>query len=135
MKSKSIIFFLITVDVFLLGWLLLHGSTIALLNPKGIIALQERNLIITAIFLMLLVVIPVVILAFYVAWRYRAGNTKAKYTPDWDQNRLLEITRYAIPGVLVLILAIIAWKTSHALDPYKPLESEKKPITIQVVAL
>ena len=134
-KSKFVIFGLLLVDVLLFVWLLVHGKTIALLSPKGAIALQERSLILTAIFLMLLVVIPVVILAFYVAWRYREGNTKAKYTPDWDRNRLLEIGRYAVPGVIVFILAVLAWNTTHELDPFKPIDAPNKPLAIQVVAL
>ena len=32
-------------------------------------------------------------------------------------------------------MIVITWKATHELDPYKPLESEVKPLTIQVVAL
>ena len=35
----------------------------------------------------------------------------------------------------VFILAVITWKSTHALDPSLPLQSDKKPITIRVVAL
>lgn len=114
---------------------LLHGHDIAVLNPRGLIAFKERSLMITATLLMLIVVIPVFILTFVISWRYRAGNTKAKYAPDWDHHRVLEFTWWAVPTAIIVGLAVITWQSSHELDPYKPLASDKKPITIQVVAL
>jgi cytochrome o ubiquinol oxidase subunit 2 len=104
-------------------------------QPKGIIAAEEKNLIIIATLLMLIVVIPVIILTLSFAWKYRASNPKAKYTPDWDHNPLLEVIWWSIPCVIILILAVITWRTSHDLDPYKPLEVVAKPLTIEVVAL
>jgi cytochrome o ubiquinol oxidase subunit 2 len=108
-------------------------SNLTLLNPKGIIALKERNLIITIILLMLAVVIPVFGLTAYIAWNYRDGNKKAKYAPG--HNSKFEAMWWAIPSVVVLVLAVITWKSTHELDPFKQIKSDKKPITIQVVAL
>jgi cytochrome o ubiquinol oxidase subunit II len=121
--------------VVLLALLFLQSSDIAVLNPKGMIALKERKLIITVTLLMLIVVIPVYILTFIFAWKYREGNAKAKYDPDWDHNHVAESIWWAIPCGIVLVLAIIAWKSSHELDPFKPLVSSTQPIKIQVVAL
>ena len=36
---------------------------------------------------------------------------------------------------MTLIIAVLTWVKTHELDPYKPIESNKKPMTIQVVAL
>ncbi len=112
-----------------------HANDVAVFAPKGVIALQERNLIITTTILMLIVVIPVFALMFFFTWKYRATNKHAKYTPDWASNETLEAIWWAIPGVIILVLAVITWKSTHELDPYKPLRSDVKPITIQVVAL
>ena len=112
-----------------------EARDIAVFAPKGMIALQERNLIITTTLLMLIVVIPVFVLTFFFAWKYRATNKKAKYTPDWASNQTLEAIWWAIPGVIILVLAVITWKSTHELDPYKPLNSSVKPLVIQVVAL
>ncbi len=105
------------------------------LHPKGIIALAEKNLLITTMSLMMIVIIPVFIMLFSFAWRYRASNTKAKYTPDWHGSTLLEVIWWSIPTVIIIILAVITWKSTHDLDPYKPLTSNVKPVTIEVVAL
>ena len=113
----------------------LQGIDIDVLNPMGMIALKQRSLIYTSTLLMLIVVIPVFILAVVIAWKYRASNEKAKYTPDWDNNILAECIWWGFPLAIIVILSVVVWKSSHELDPFKPIESNAKPITIQVVAL
>ncbi len=116
-------------------FLLLQGSNIEVLNPKGLIAAKERDLIALATCLMLIVVIPVFLLIFFTVWRYRANNEKAVYKPDWDYNFLAEAIWWGLPFAIIVILSIITWTSSHELDPFKPIEASKKPLTIQVVAL
>jgi len=104
-------------------------------NPKGVIALAEMNLIVKTTLLMLIVVIPVFIMLGVFSWRYRAGNTKAKYTPDWHSNIVLEIIWWTIPIIIIVFIARMTWVSSHELDPFRPIVSNVPPITIQVVAL
>lgn len=40
-----------------------------------------------------------------------------------------------MPSIIILCLGILTWKTTHELDPYKPIESAVKPINVEVVAL
>lgn len=108
---------------------------IALLYPKGIIALEERNLLLIIQALMLFVIIPVYILTFIFSWKYRANNPKAKYDPDLVDSNLAEYIWWGVPLVLTLIIGALTWIKTYELDPYKPIESEKKTMTIQVVAL
>lgn len=118
-----------------LSWMYLRNRDIAVLNPKGPIAHQQMDLMITALLLMMIVVLPVFFMMFLFAWKYRAGNKKAKYTPDWDGHRIAEIAWWTIPGIIITILGFMIWRSSHDLDPYRALSSDKKPITVQVVAL
>lgn len=113
----------------------LSSQNIFVLNPKGTIADKQRNLIILATALMSLVIIPVFVLTFGIAWRYREGNKKAKYSPELGGNFITEFVWWFIPFVIITILAFVAWTSSHDLDPFKPLASDKKPLKIQVVAL
>ena len=113
----------------------LATTNIPVLDPKGTIALQEKNLIIFSLLLSLIVVIPVFVMVFAFAWRYREGNDKAKYSPNLDHNVVAETIWWLIPSLLIVILGVVAWQSSHSLDPYKPLASKTAPITIQVVAL
>jgi cytochrome o ubiquinol oxidase subunit 2 len=119
----------------LIGTLLLSGCNMTLLDPKGQVGLDERNLIITATLLMLLVVVPVIVMTFLFAWKYRASNTDAVYTPKWSHSTKIEIAVWAVPVLIIIALGYVTYKSTHALDPYKPLVSDVKPITIEVVAL
>ena len=56
------------------------NSRWAILDPKGPIAADEKTLILTAFGLMLIVVIPVIVMTFVFAWKYRASNQSATYT-------------------------------------------------------
>lgn len=135
-KVKLIICIIIGIgSLTLLGYILLHNRNIPILNPAGIVALKERNLIIISTLIMLIVVIPVFALTIFISFKYGENNTKTAYTPDWDHNSTLEILWWTIPCAIILTLSIIAWQSSHSLSPYKPLISNTKPITVQVVAM
>lgn len=116
--------------------MLVYGNDIPVLNPKGLIASRERDLIVFATLLSLIVVVPVFTMTFWIAWKYREGNKKAKYQPDWDHSRLFESIWWGVPLILITILSAITWTSSHELDPFKPLQAEgKEPLRVQVVAL
>ncbi|WP_310596677.1 cytochrome o ubiquinol oxidase subunit II [Aeromonas aquatica] len=114
---------------------LLSGCDMALMSPKGQVGLEQRSLILTALGLMLIVVIPVIVMAVVFSRKYRASNTGATYTPNWAHSTKIEAVVWTVPVIIIVILAIITWKTSHDLDPYKPLESDVKPIQVDVISL
>ncbi len=118
-----------------LGGVYLHAHLPLVLDGKGLIAKQEASLMVEATLLMLVVAIPVWGLLFFFAWRYRASNTTAAYTPDWENSKMDELIWWAIPLEIILVLAALTWSSTHALDPRKPLTSTVPPITIEVVAL
>jgi cytochrome o ubiquinol oxidase subunit 2 len=134
--TRSKVLFLILVGFTLLFFAILffENTTFTLFNPKGVIAREERNIMIAAVALMLLIVLPVYVLIFGFAWRYRAGNSTTK--PRESRERpSFEIALWLLPTGVVVLLGILGWQGTHALDPYKPIESTARPITIQVVAL
>ena len=116
-------------------WSFLSTQHMPVLDPKGVIAISQRKLLFDATRIMLIVVIPVFVLMLAFAWKYRAGNSKAKYTPDWAHSYVAESLWWGIPCLIIIWLAVLTWTSSHALDPFKPLESSKQPVHIQVVAL
>jgi cytochrome o ubiquinol oxidase subunit II len=106
------------------------------LNPKGIIAMQQRGLMITLILIMLVIVVPALFMTYFVAWKYRDGNNKAtNYKPNWEHSTRSELAMWGAPLLIVAVLSMVTWYATHALHPLKPLASEKRPVTIQVVAL
>ncbi len=113
------------------------------LDPQGPVAAAERLLLLDATGIMLFVVVPVIVIVivivivmtFAFAWRYRASNTRAVYRPDWAYSGQIELTVWAIPTMVVLLLGGVGWISSHALDPAKPLTAAAPPLRIQVVSL
>lgn len=108
---------------------------IALLFPKGIIAIEERNMLFILQAIMLVVIIPVYFFTFLFSWIYRANNPQGKYDPDFIHSTFFETLWWGIPFVFTAIIAVFTWIKTHELDPFKPIESDRKPITIQVIAL
>lgn len=106
-----------------------------LLSPKGQVGVEERDLILFATGLMLLVVLPVIFMTLFFAWKYRASNEKAEYLPDWHHSNRIEAAVWLIPIAIIVVLGTVTWITTHRLDPYRPLQSDAKPINVEVVAL
>ncbi len=106
-----------------------------LLDPKGPIAADEKHLILTALGLMLIVVIPVIVMTIAFAWKYRTGNKEATYAPKWDNSHAIEAVVWTVPAVIITILGVIVWRSTHDLTPEKPLASSVKPLVVQVVAM
>lgn len=116
---------------------LLAGCSGGIMDPKGQIGAEAKNLILTATGLMLIVVIPVIFMTFYFAWKYRHNRPELEkdYEPNWSHSYKIEFFMWAVPVVIIAILATITWRTSHSLDPYRPIESEKETMTIEVVSM
>ena len=134
-KYRFAFFLLLLVGVVSAAVWYFHGHNVAVLQPRGPIGQKERQLIIIGGLLALIVVIPVFIMATVIAVKYRESNHRAKYSPEYDHSRVFETLWWGIPIIIIGILSVVAWNSSHALDPYKALAVSQKPITIQVVAL
>lgn len=126
---------LVVVILTLATWLLLRDASIPVLDPQGAIAKQQRDLIVFTTLLSVVVVLPVFTLLGVIAWKYREGNKTATYTPDDDGNTWLELLWWGIPIIIIGILSVVTWVTTHRLDPYKPISSNEPAVKVQVVAL
>ena len=98
-----------------------------IIHPKGTIAHGELHLMKTNVLLMLSIIVPTLIALFVVVWMGLSSKNSRLAFPQW--------ILWIVPSIVVAILASITWKATHELDPYRPLESQKKPLHIQVIAL
>jgi cytochrome o ubiquinol oxidase subunit II len=114
---------------------LLSGCNLIVLDPKGSVGVAEKALITTSTWAMLIVVVPVILLTLAFAWRYRASSVSAEYRPAWAHSTAIEVVVWLVPSLIILFLAVLTWKSTHELDPYRPLDSKVKPINVEVVAL
>jgi cytochrome o ubiquinol oxidase subunit 2 len=123
---------------------LLAGCHSVLMSPAGDLAVQQRNLILVSTVLMLLIIVPVIALTLLFAWRYRASNKEATYTPEWNHSTVLELLIWSAPLVIIIALGALTWVSAHKLDPYRSLDrlaagraipANAKPLVVDVVAL
>ncbi|MBA4791350.1 MAG: ubiquinol oxidase subunit II [Rhizobiales bacterium] len=124
--------------------LLLGGCNFVVLDPSGDIAIQQRDIVYISVVLMLLIIIPVMALTVWFAWRYRASNKQATYDPEWHHSTQLELVIWAAPLLIIICLGAVTWMGTHLLDPYRPLDRiaantlvkpDAKPLEVEVVAL
>jgi len=117
------------------GVALLGGCTEGVLDPRGPIAADERQILFNALGIMLAIVIPTILATLGVAAWFRASNKHARYLPDFEYSGRLEVLVWAIPAMTVILVGGVAWVGAHDLDPRKPMASTTKPINVQVVSL
>lgn len=111
------------------------AGCVGVLNPVGPVGRDDANILIVATVIMLAVVVPTILLAFWMAWRYRASNTKAEYLPEWSYSGRIEAIVWSIPILVIMFLGGVIWIGSYKLDPFRPLPSKAPPLEVQVVAL
>ena len=125
---------------------LLSACNLVVLNPAGDVAAQQGDLLMISTLLMLIIIVPVMALIVFFAWKYRASNkeAEAEYQPDWDHSTSLELLIWAAPLMIIICLGALTWAGTHLLDPYRPIDRIKpgqavdesvEPLQVNVVAL
>lgn len=135
MKKKFLIGLLaVLFGVIGIAFVLASENTLVI-HPKGTIAKSELELIIVNIILMLMIIIPTYVLLFSIVWKYCIKKENAEYDPNYTPGFFGNFLMWTLPSIVVVIMAIVTWKATHHLNPYKPIESDVKPLAIQVVAM
>lgn len=134
-KSRPILF----ISVVLLGLVtiitaLLNGTNVAILNPKGFIAIEQRKLLTLCVLLLLEIAVPTLTIFYYVAWKYRETSNKT-YIPQPHRSKSILFSIWAFPIITMVLIASVMWPAAHKLAPQKSIASSTKPMTIQVVAM
>jgi cytochrome o ubiquinol oxidase subunit 2 len=115
--------------------LLLTECSGGVLEPQGPIGAANLKIMYNALAIMLAIVVPTIAATLAFAWWFRASNPRAQYRPDWVYSGRLELLVWGIPLLVIVFLGGVIWVGAHALDPFKPIESQSKPIEVQVVSL
>src|SRR5271167_3408867 len=114
---------------------LLGGCNAIVLDPRGPIGIADKTILIDSLAIMLAIVVPTIAATLGFAWWFRVSNTRATYLPDFVYSGRIELSVWAIPMLVIILLAGVAWIGSHDLDPYKPLASDTPPLEVQAVSL
>lgn len=134
-KIKFLIIILAIISALLAIFFVLASEKTLILHPKGIIAQSELELIITNIILMLIIIVPTYLLLFVVVYKYFIKKEGATYDPEHTLGPVKQLFMWGLPSIVVAVMAIVTWDATHKLNPYKPLESEVTPLSVQVVAM
>src|SRR3546814_10362207 len=78
------------------------GCKAVVLDPSWDVGTQQRDLLLQATGLMLVIIVPVMALTVFFAWRYRHSNTSARYEPDWDHSMQLELVIWGAPLLIII---------------------------------
>ena len=113
--------------------ILLTGCQPALLDPQGPVGAAEKSILIGSVVIMLAIVVPTILATLGFAWWFRASNERARYRPDWVFSGQLELVTWSVPLLTIMLLGGVAYVGSHALDPFRPLDSKEAPLEVQVV--
>jgi len=117
------------------AFLLASCRRVGVLDPQGPVSAAEKLILFNATGIMLVVVVPVIVLTLVFAWWYRASNKRAKFRPDLVHSGSIELVTWSIPAMVVILLAGVAWIGAHDLDPPAKLNSDIKPMRVEVVSL
>ena len=88
----------------LIGAAALGGCAEGVLDPKGPIALAEREILFNATGIMLAIVVPVMLATLGVAFWFRASNERARYQPNFRYSGRIELLVWSIPLMTVLLV-------------------------------
>src|SRR3954468_5787196 len=115
--------------------LAISGCAGSILDPVGPVGRDDSRILIDATLIMLAIIVPTILLAFWMAWRYRASNTKAEYLPNWSYSGRIEAVVWAIPILTIMFIGGVILIGSSRPPPFKPLPSKTPPLEVQVVSL
>lgn len=108
------------------------GSQYVVFHPAGPVAQSELNVIVLSTVIVGVIIVLVWSLWAYVLVRFRdTPHNKAPYLPEWRHSRGLEIAIFALPVVVLLIIAIPTVKKTYVLA-HVP---SRHPMVIDVTSL
>ncbi|WP_343190230.1 ubiquinol oxidase subunit II [Buchnera aphidicola (Mollitrichosiphum nigrofasciatum)] len=131
MKSKINFFFIFV----LISFIFIKCGHASLFYPKGEIAVQQQKIIFLSFYTMLIIVLPVILMTIFFAYKYNVKNNNKIYQPDWNHSFKIEFIVWFVPIIIILFLSNIAWKSTHKLDPSNAIISKISPIKIDVISL
>jgi cytochrome o ubiquinol oxidase subunit 2 len=108
---------------------------LGIVNHAGPVAERQWHLYLVVGSVLIFVALPVLLLTPIVAWHYRLSNKNDAVRPNWNFSWIIEGLIWIPPTGIVIALSIILWRSTHELDPYRPLASDRPVLEVQVVAL
>jgi len=124
---------LFTLGLFL-TFFLLSGCDYVVLDPKGPVAEEQKNLILYSIIFMIFIILVVYALFFIIVVKYRERKDKLDYEPPQKEgSKLLETIWTIIPIIIVIALSIPTVKAIYTIE--KPKDESQEPLVINATSV
>ncbi len=114
---------------------IVKGKNIALFNPQGYIANEQHKLMLTIVAILLAVAIPVLLIAYSIAWKYRESNIKAVTTPTKNKGKSHAFVMWIVPVTIMVMIVSVMLPATYRLAPQKTLADDKNILKIKVISL
>nr|WP_269448616.1 cytochrome aa3 quinol oxidase subunit II [Metabacillus kandeliae] len=119
-------------SVFLLG----GCKPMVVLDPKGPVAAQQRDLILLSIVFMLLIIVVVFVLFTLIVIKFRERKSNlGQEPPEMEGSKFLEIMWTVIPVIIVIALSIPTVRTIYSLEEPPAESKDKKPLVIYATSV
>lgn len=105
------------------------------INPQGPVGAKQLDLLEDTVLLMMPIFVIVTVILLVIILRFRAGNAKGRYRPNWEGSARIETLVWGLPFVIVLAIAAIVITSTRALDPWRELSADPPPTQVQVISL
>ncbi|WP_270572730.1 cytochrome aa3 quinol oxidase subunit II [Bacillus glycinifermentans] len=111
-------------------------SQIAVLDPKGPVASQQRDLILLSIGFMLFIVAVVFVLFTVMIVKYRERkDRKSPYSPEVEGNTFLEVVWTVVPILIVIALSVPTVRTIYSLEEAPKASKDKEPLVVYATSV
>jgi len=135
MRKKFLIGLLVVILGSVAIALVLANEKSLVTHPMGLIAEKQLELIVLNILLMLVIIVPTYLVLFFVVWKYCLVKKTGEYDPEHSYGAWGVLFMWLLPSLVVAVMGVVTWNATHALNPYKPIDSPIKPLTVEVVAI
>ncbi|WNB91680.1 cytochrome aa3 quinol oxidase subunit II [Bacillus sp. NEB1478] len=125
----------------MLAVVMLSGcSDMVVLDPKGPVGQQQKELIMYSIGFMAFILVVVYALFTFIVYKYRDHKNHKGYDPDNEGSHLLETIWWIIPIIIIIALAIPTIKLNYSLEEApiaakEKADSKKEPLVIHATAV
>lgn len=108
----------------------------AVLDPKGPVAAQQKDLILLSIVFMLLIIVVVFVLFSIIVIKFRERKDNlGQEPPEIEGSKFLEIIWTIIPIIIVIALSIPTVRTIYSLEEPPADSKDKKPLVVYATSV
>ncbi|MBY6038135.1 cytochrome aa3 quinol oxidase subunit II [Fictibacillus nanhaiensis] len=130
-RLKPFLTFGVIIAVFMLS----GCSNMVVLDPKGPVGEQQKDLILYSIGFMTFILLVVYGLFAFIVYKYRDHKNHKGYDPDNEGSHLLETIWWVIPIIIVIALSIPTVKTIYSLEGPPEETKDQKPLVIHATSV